>query len=215
MAHTLTLEVSQREMLGTKKLHKLRRQGLLPGVVYGYKVASGVPVQVDHRTFEHLYRRVGATTLIDLRIGDKGIATKVFVHEVMRHPVNHRLLHVDFKAVNMNEPITADVSIVITGEAPVTRAGDGIVSQLMDTLHVRALPANLPGNIEVDLSVLTEVGQAIHVSDLTLPADVEVLSDPDAAIVHVTAMQKTEEEEEAEAEAAAEEAAEADEADES
>src|SRR5215207_3510029 len=105
MAHTLTLEVSQREAVGTKKLQRLRREGLLPGVVYGYKINSGVPVQVDHRTFEHLYRRVGATTLIDLRIGGKGIATKVFVHEVMRHPVNHKLLHVDFMAVNMDEPI--------------------------------------------------------------------------------------------------------------
>ena len=214
MAHTHTLEVNEREAVGTKKLHQLRREGLLPGVVYGYKVEGGVPVQMDHRTFEHLYRRVGATTLIDLRIG-KGIATKVFVHEIMRHPVNHKLLHVDFLAVNMNEPITADVSIVLIGEAPVARAGEGIVSQQMETVQVRALPANLPGNIEVNLSTLTEAGQAIHVSDLTLPANVEVLSDPDAAIVHVSAMQKTEEEEAAATEEAAEEEADAEEADES
>lgn len=211
MAHTHTLEVSQREMVGTKKLHRLRRQGLLPGVVYGYQITGGVPVQMDHRTFEHLYRRVGATTLIDLRIGGTGSATKVFVHEIMRHPVNHKLLHVDFLAVDMNEPITADVSIVLVGEAPVARAGEGIVAQQMETVQVRALPANLPGEIQVDLSTLTEAGQAIHVSDLTLPANVEVLSDPDGTIVHVSAMQKAEEEEEAAAEEAEEEAEEAEE----
>src|SRR5829696_6101599 len=116
MAHTINLDVAPREVRGTKKLHALRRQGLLPGVVYGYQVTGGVPVQMDRRTFEHTYRRAGATTLIDLHLGDGGRATKVFVHEVMRHPVNHQLLHVDFLAVNMSQPITADVSIVITGE---------------------------------------------------------------------------------------------------
>src|SRR5687768_7132620 len=100
MARTITLDVAPREVRGGKKLSSLRRQGMLPGVVYGYKVDEGVAVLVDRRTFEQAYRRAGASSLIDLRIGGDGTATKVFVHKVSRHPVNHELLHVDFMAVN-------------------------------------------------------------------------------------------------------------------
>jgi large subunit ribosomal protein L25 len=167
-------------------------------------------VQVDRREFERVYRRAGANSLIDLHI--EGTPTiRVFVHEVSRHPVSHQLTHIDFTAVNLTQPITADVALVLTGEAPATKE-DGIVLQLMDTLHVRALPTHLPSNIEVDISGLTEIGQAIHVSDLTLAGDVEVLTDPEAAIVHISAVQAVPEEEEAATEAAeavAEEAAEA------
>jgi large subunit ribosomal protein L25 len=204
--------------LGAQKLGALRRQGLLPGVVYGYKVQDGIPVQVDRRTFELAYRRAGASSLIDLHMGDGGM-TRVFVHEVTRHPVNHQLMHVDFMAVNLLLPMTTDVALVLTGEAPAARDADAFVMQMMETLHVRALPTHLPSNIEVDISGLTEVGQAIHVRDLQVPADVEVLSDPEGAIVHIAAAQAVSAEEEAADAAAAEaqsaEAAEAAEAAES
>jgi len=212
MAHVLTLNVTSREARGSRKLHALRRQGLLPGVVYGYKVADGMLVQVERRTFEQVYRRAGANSLIDLRLDADGTATKVFVHEIQRHPVNHALLHVDFRAVNMDEPITAEVALILVGEAPAVRDADGMVMQVLETLHIRALPAHIPSNIEVDVSRLSEVGQGINVGDLQLPAEVEVLTDPELHVVHIIASQKGTEEEEAATEAAEAEAAEAGEA---
>src|SRR6476646_5936440 len=102
MAHSIALDVTHRTAVG-KKVHGLRREGLLPGVVYGYKTEA-MPIQVDRRTFEQVYRRAGATTLIDLRIDEGATSTKVFVHEVTRDPVHHALTHVDFLAVNMSQP---------------------------------------------------------------------------------------------------------------
>jgi len=209
MAHSIALDVTHRTAVG-KQAQILRREGILPGVVYGYKMEA-LPIQVDRRTFEHVYRRAGATTLIDLRIDAGAGSTKVFVHEVTRDPVHHVLTHVDFMAVNMSQPITADVAIVLVGEAPAVQAEDGIVLQQLEALHVRALPDRLPANVEVDISGLTELGQALHVSDLHLPADVEVLADPDTEIVHIGAPRVVAEEaaEAGEAAEATEEASEA------
>ena len=206
MSHTFTLAVSPRELVG-KKSELLRRQGLLPGIVYGYDVQQPLRVQVNRREFERVYSRAGANSLIDLHI-DGTPTIRVFVHEVARHPVSRQFLHVDFTAVNLTEPITADVALVLTGEAPAAK-NDGVVLQTRETLHVRARPTQLPSNIEVDISGLTEIGQSLHVSDLTLPAEVEVLTDPEATIVHFTAVQAVPEEEEAATEAAEAEAAEA------
>jgi len=196
--------VTRRVQVG-KHVEQLRRAGVLPGGVYGYGVKESLPVQVDRREFERVYRHVGATTLIDLRV-DGGTATKVFVHKVTRTPVGHVLNHVDFMAVNLDEPITADVSIVLMGESPAVRAGEALVVRGLATLHVRALPARLPSDIPVDLSRLTEVGQTLLVRDLALPADVEVLSDLESTVVHISAMQAVREEEEAAVEAAEAEA---------
>jgi large subunit ribosomal protein L25 len=209
MAHTYSLDVSPRELVG-KKSEQLRRQGLLPGIVYGYDVQEPLRVQVDRREFERVYRRAGANTLIDLHM-ESMRTIRVFVHEVARHPVSRQLIHVDFTAVNLTQPTNADVALVLTGEAPAVK-NDGMVLQTLEQLRVRALPTHLPSNVEVDISGLEEVGQAIHVSALTLPADVEVLTDPDASIVQISALRVVAEEEEAATEAAEAEAEEAEEA---
>jgi large subunit ribosomal protein L25 len=209
MAHTYSLDVSPRELVGNKS-EQLRRQGQLPGIVYGYDVQEPLRVQVDRREFERVYRRAGANTLIDLHM-ESMRTIRVFVHEVARHPVSRQLIHVDFTAVNLTQPTNADVALVLTGEAPAVK-NDGMVLQTLDTLHVRALPTHLPSTIEVDISGLEEVGQAIRVSDLTLPADVEVLTVPDASIVQISALRVVAEEEEAATEAAEAEAEEAEEA---
>lgn len=208
MSQTFNLEVSPREIVGKKTAH-LRREGLLPGIIYGYHVDKPLTVQVDRREFERVYRRAGANSLIDLHMeGSRMI--RVFVHEVTRHPVSRLLTHVDFTAVNLTLPITADVALVLTGDAPATRV-DGLVLQVLETLHVRALPTHLPSNIEVDITGLTEIGQSIQVSALTLPADVEVLTDPETTIVQISAVQMVTEEEEVETEGAETEAEAADE----
>src|SRR5438552_503439 len=158
MAHTINLAVARRETLG-KAVKRLRRQGLLPGVLYGYNVREPLPVQVNQREFERAYHRAGANALIDLHIGDGGPATRVFIHRLARDPVHHNLIHVDFMAVNLTQLMTADIPIVLTGEAPAVKTDDGVVLQMLNMLHVRALPANLPGEIPVDISGLTEIGQ--------------------------------------------------------
>src|SRR5688572_27442774 len=112
---TYELMVEPREENG-KAGKKLRREGLVPGIVYGPKVDSQ-SVQVPMRELEHVYLRAGSISLIDLKVGDSS-ARKVFIHKVQRDPVTQHVRHVDFMEVNLREEITASVPLVLVGEAP-------------------------------------------------------------------------------------------------
>jgi len=197
-----TLEVEPREV--TRKANKqLRRNDIVPGVVYGHNVQPA-NVQVSRREFENVYLRAGSSSLVDLQIGgDK--PRKVFIHEVQRSATSHQPTHVDFMVVNLEEDITVNVPVALTGESPLVARNEGMLIQQTEHLAIRALPMNIPPVVEVDISGLEELDQAIHVSDLDLPDNVHVLTPEDEMIVKVTEMpiMRVEEEE------AAEEAAEA------
>src|SRR5690349_6185519 len=120
MAETIELTVEPRELTG-KASKKLRRQGLVPGILYGYSVNEPIPIQVEGRLFERVYHRAGFVHLVDLRIGETGPAAQALVSSVKRDPVTHALAHVDFKAVNPRLEITGRVPIVLTGESPAVR----------------------------------------------------------------------------------------------
>jgi large subunit ribosomal protein L25 len=201
---THALEVQPREV--TRKANKqLRRNDILPGVVYGHNVQPA-NVQVPRREFENVYLRAGSSSLVDLKIGD-GKPRKVFIHEIQRSSTNHQLTHVDFLVVNLDEEITVNVPIVLTGESPLVANNEGMLIQQTEHLAVRALPMNILPVVEVDISGLVELDQAIHVADLELPDNVSVLTPEDEMIVKITEMpvMRVEEEEAAET---AEEAAE-------
>jgi large subunit ribosomal protein L25 len=207
---TYELGVQPRNIFG-KQTAKLRRQGLVPAVVYGHKV-DPVSVSVESRELERVYLRAGTNSLVDLKIGDNGAAQKVFIHDVQRDPVTHSLSHVDFVVVNLTELITTTVPVVLVGEAPAVKNGDGVLIHPLDHLQVRALPAEIPGRFEVDVSELDEVDKAIYVSDIEVPGNVHVLNSPEELVARVNALAVIPEEEEAAEEAAEEEAEETGEA---
>ena len=200
---TYSLVVEPRGQL-KKASRKLLRQELVPGVVYGHNVEAQ-PVQVARREFERVYLRAGSNSLIDLSVGEGDEARKVFIHQVQRTPQTHVVRHVDFLVVNLLEEINSTVPIVYTGESSVVANNEGMLMTQLDHVLVRALPMELPSLIEVDISVLDEIGKAIHVSDLTIPGNVQLLTSPDEMVVKVGEMQlEPEEAEEAEEGAEAE-----------
>jgi len=201
---TYELTVQPRSILG-KQTQQLRRQGTVPAVVYGHKI-DPTPVAVDLKELERVYHRAGSNALVDLKIGDGGGAQKVFIHDVQRDPVTHHLRHVDFMVVNLLEEITTTVPLVVVGEAPAVKNGDGILFHPLDHLQVRALPTDIPQLFEVDISELDDLEKAIYISDLEVPDNVQVLNSPEEMIAKVTAL-RAEPEEEIEAEEAAEEEA--------
>lgn len=202
---TYELTVEPRTLLG-KRTHQLRRQGIVPAVVYGHKI-DPTPVAVDSKELERVYLRAGNNSIVDLHVGKDATAQKVFIHNVQRDPVKHLLSHVDFMVVNLLEEITTTVSIVLVGESPAVKAGDGILIHPMDHLQIRTLPTNVPQVLEVDISGLDEVDKALYVSDIEVPANVHVLSPEEELVAKVSAL-RAEPEEEVEAEEAAEEEAE-------
>jgi large subunit ribosomal protein L25 len=139
--------------------------------------------------------RAGRTQLIDLSV-DGGRAQKVLVREMQIDPRSNRPIHADFFAVNLLEKLTADVPVVVTGESPaVVDAKIGTLQQLINTLRIECLPADLPAQFTVDVSGLLEIDSGIHVRDITLPEGVALVHiDPDELVVKVAALRIVEEE---------------------
>ncbi|HET9015125.1 MAG TPA: 50S ribosomal protein L25 [Thermomicrobiaceae bacterium] len=178
MAENPTLHGQPRSILG-KQVKHLRRAGQLPGIVYGPVVSPARPVTVDAHEFDEVYRRTGATALVDLTVD--GETHVVFIREVDREPVKKAPLNINFYAPALNRPIDANVPVVAVGELPGTV--DGILTHHRAEVLVRALPRDLPQQIEVDLSALSDVDRAIMVADLAMPAGVELLTPGDDIIV--------------------------------
>jgi large subunit ribosomal protein L25 len=205
----LRLKATQRDVLG-KKARFLRRQGITPTHVYGNNIKS-LALQCDTAELQHLLALAGRTRLISLEVDGKQ-ARSVFVREIQRDEVARKLLHVDFYQVRKGEKITVDVPIILVGEAPAMKEKGRMLAHGINSLNIECLPDSVPPQIEVDLSPLEDLEQAIHVKDIILGADITVNADPEQLVVKVSeAMVKevveevvAEAEEEVEAEAEAE-----------
>jgi large subunit ribosomal protein L25 len=166
-----------------KRVALLRRQGKLPGVVFGHGFASR-SVSVDAHAFELLRRRTQSTTLIDVKV-DGESALPALIHGVQIHPVTRRPLHVDLFQVRMTEDINIDVPIVLRGEPEAVDKLGGTLFHALDVIKVRALPDRLPESFEVSVDSLVDFDAMIHVRDLTIPEGVTLLTDPDELVARV------------------------------
>jgi large subunit ribosomal protein L25 len=204
---TIELQASTREQRGSHN-KPLRRQGLVPAVLYGHNVEPRA-ISTQTAALHRVWMRAGRTQLIDLKVDD-GRVQKVLVREIQTNPRNGHTIHADFFAVNLLEKLTADVPVVITGESPaVVDAKVGTLQQLITTLRVESLPADLPGQFSVDVSGLLEIDSGIHVREIVLPEGVVLVHiDPDELVVKIAALRVVEEEPEVAAEEGAAEAAE-------
>jgi large subunit ribosomal protein L25 len=196
----VTLKLEPREDRG-KHTRALRRDGRLPGVVYGHNV-DAVTVVVDGREFVKAFQKVGRNQLLDLQVGDEPVR-KALIREVQRSPRDGDLLHVDFYQVNLTEKIESEVPIELEGEIELVVKGEADLQRGLHALKVECLPTDLPPVITVDLSGLKEIDDEIRVRDLTIPPGCEILDEPDDLIVKVAA-HREEVEEVAPAPAAAE-----------
>ncbi len=196
----LVLRAQRRAVLG-KKVRGLRRAGLVPANLYGPGLAPAA-LQLPMREVDTVLRHLTRTTLVPLEVEGEP-ARRVLVREVQRHPVDDRTLHVDFFAVPMNETIRTEVPLHFVGEAPAVAELEGTLVRSLETVEVEALPTDLPGRVEVDLSPLREFHHALHAGDLVLPRGVTLLTPPEAAVATVVPS-RVEPELAAEAEEAAE-----------
>jgi large subunit ribosomal protein L25 len=179
----------------------LRRQGRLPGIVYGHNV-DPVTVMVDGREFVKAFQKVGRNQLVDLQLGEEPVR-KALIREVQRNPRDGDLLHVDFYQVNLTVKIESEVPIEIEGEVEIVSKGEADLQRGLHALKVECLPTDLPPVITVDVSGLKEVDDEIRVKDLAVPPGCEILDDPEDLVVKVAA-HREEVEEVAPAPAAAE-----------
>jgi len=183
MADKINLELETRTLVG-KKVNRLRRAGILPATVYG-KGVGPFTVQVNARGFNDAYRRAGKTSLVDLTIPGQSVQS-AFIHSLQRHPVSRAILHADFLVVDLKTEISVEVPIHIVGESELVERGDATLNQVLNTLTVRALPAELPSYIEVDISALDSLDKSIHVRDIPALEHGALVADEDELVVSLS-----------------------------
>ena len=202
MSQDVTLRAVPRTVVG-KKVKALRREGLVPGVVYGPVVEGTIAVSVEERELLRIYKAIGLNSLLSLEW--EGGSQQVFIREVQVDPVRWNPLHVDFFAPNLRQKISSVVPIVL-GDASGDLAGE--LHTAIDHVEIEGLPADLPSNIHVDVSGLTEIGQHLSAGDLEMPENITLITDLETVLITVSAIHVAAEEEEDVTEEGAEAAAE-------
>ncbi|MBW3660997.1 MAG: 50S ribosomal protein L25/general stress protein Ctc [Gemmatimonadetes bacterium] len=199
MATEARITAATRDETGKGAARSLRREGKVPGVVYGHGEDS-VPVTVEVGELMRLTQSVSVeNTIVDLSVEDLdgGESYKVLVREIQRHPFKREFVHVDFFRVAMDEKIHVDVPVTLIGIPTGVKDRGGVLEHMLRELEVYCLPGSIPEKVEIDVSHL-DIGDSIHVGEIELP-DVEVLTDADRSIVAVlapTVIEEPEEEEE-------------------
>ena len=176
--HEIKAEI--RTVLGRKVKH-LRDAGLVPSTIYGHKFES-VSIQFNALELQKIYDKVGESGLIELLVGSDKY--NIIFRNPQYSPVESEIVHIDCYKVNLKEKISAFIPIVLIGESPALKDGNTLVS-ITDEVEVEALPTDLPESIEIDISILTEVGQMITVEDIKLDEKVTMITLLDQAIVKV------------------------------
>ncbi|MGI5911278.1 MAG: 50S ribosomal protein L25 [Syntrophomonadaceae bacterium] len=183
MANAEKINCQRRDIKTKGYLNELKHKGFIPGTVYG-KGIDNQTIAFDLRQLTRVFQNHGVRGLFSLEIQGSNSIMAV-VREMQRHPVSGQLIHVDFWKVNMNEKINTVVSVYITGEEEVIKKG-GILQVGTKEIEISCLPQDIPDSITCDVAVL-DIGDKITVGDLTLPPEVELVSDPDSLIVTILA----------------------------
>lgn len=174
-----TLSAEERTVVG-KRVKQLRKEGLVPGVIYGPGLKETIQISVDAKTFAKFYQVHGHSTLFALSAAGK--KHQVLIRDVQVDPVRRTAVHVDFFAPNLKKETTASVPLMLVN----TPEGPGIFTPNLSELHVSGLPREIPARIEVDCSVLQNEGDAIRVSDIVVPEGITVLTGMDEVVATLT-----------------------------
>ena len=194
MAQQVKLKAQKRTVIGRNAIKNIKKEGLVPGVVYGSQ-AQPMALQVDGCELKNVLAHASSEhVLVELEIMDDGQSTSrlALIQEVQHHPLKRDLLHVDFHAVSATEKITSEVPIEAFGDALGVRTFGGLLEYSLRSLDVECLPQDLPDIIRIDVSNLN-IGESFHVRDIPLPSGVEALTDADLTVVSVVASRVGEE----------------------
>jgi len=178
MAETVALAATPREGRGSRKADKLRKQGRIPGVIYGHKQAV-VQISVSAEELDRAIRVLHARVL-DLKLD--GATETVLIRELQWDYLGAEMVHVDFARVSKDETVKVVIPVKLKNTPKST--GGGVLDQPLHTLHVECLAVAIPDDITIDITNLT-LGEPIQVKSLALPPGVKVLESPEAVVVHL------------------------------
>jgi large subunit ribosomal protein L25 len=189
----MELTAQIREKIG-KGLNSLRREGLLPAVLYGQ--GKNLSLQVNYNDFVKALKDAGESTLVKLRIegAEAGAEEKnVLIHDVKKEPIGDKIIHADFYEVSMSEKITAAVPLVFVGEPPAVKSLGGTLVKSINEVEIKALAKDLMREIDVNVGGLATFEDRIEIKDLKVPPEVEILAELDEVVALVLPPRKEEE----------------------
>jgi large subunit ribosomal protein L25 len=187
---TASLSATPRSDTGKGVARTLRREGRIPGVIYG-RTRDAQPLSINARELTRLLEHISAeNTVIDLTID--GTTARTLIRQIQRHPLKRSILHVDLQELVAGEKVEVRIPIVLQGIPAGVRTSGGILDQVMRELRVRVDPSNIPTRLEVDVTELN-IGHSIHVNEITIPSGVEVLDDDELTVATVGAPKEIEE----------------------
>lgn len=198
MTEKIIIQAKKRTIKG-KKVGALRRQGILPGIIYGRigkEQIEPIAIQLDLHDASQIMKKLTGSSLVTLDV--EGETYPAVLREAQRHVIYGTLRHVDFMAVSLTEKLQTAVPIELIGQAPAEISMAAVVVTGVSELEIECLPQDLPERIEVDATLLVDIDSAIFVKDLELPDSITVLTDPDELVAGVTYVAIEEEEEEEE-----------------
>jgi large subunit ribosomal protein L25 len=196
----ITLVAEPGRATGSPESRRLRATGRIPAVVYGHGITAE-SVSVDARDFRAaLSGDAGVNQLLSINVA--GTDHLALARVLQRHPVRNTVIHIDFQVVSRTEVISADVPIILVGEAKDVERNRGVLEHTLQSLTIHARPGDIPNAIEVDITDLV-IGDAVRVGDLKLPRGVTTDNDPEDPVVMAEASEVAAEAEELEAEEAA------------
>lgn len=166
-----------------KKVSVLRREGKLPGVIYGHKVDQ-VAILMDLKEATKVLNKVTSSTIISINLEGKQLSA--LVRERQKNYMKNLFIHVDFQAVSLTEKIRTHVNVEFSGIAPAVKDFNGVVVEGLSSVEVEALPTDLPERFVIDISVLKNIGDAIYVKDIQIPQGVEIHTPTEEMVVLIT-----------------------------
>ena len=180
----ITIKTEKREERGKGAARSLRRNSMIPAVLY--RGGASTPIKFSKKELMHFVNTTaGKQLMVTLQFAD-GESKLALMKEFQLDPVRGELIHADFFEVSLKEKVRVPVHITTVGEPIGVKRDKGILQHLFREIEVECLPDKIPGDVEIDISEL-EIGQSFHVSDLTLPDDVKILTNPEEGIVTVVA----------------------------
>lgn len=186
----ISLKAEARQAVG-KAVQALRNSNKIPAVLYGHKI-DNQNLSLKYTDFEKVLGQAGESTLVDLQVGDDQ-PVKVLIHDISRDPVSYKVTHVDFYQVNMKEKVKTEVELEFINESPAVKNFSAILIKTLDKVEIECLPADLISHMDVDLSKLEKLGDTLRVKDLPFPENIQVLTDPEAAVALVEEPKQQEE----------------------
>lgn len=186
---SIKIEVAKGKYASAKEA---RRDGQLPLVCYS-KDIEPEHYTTDYQNFRRAYIKAGKSTIVSLEMDGKEVRD-VLVHEVQYAPVSDDMIHVDLMAIKKGQKVTADIPLVFTGDSAAVREQAGIFTSNKDKVSVECLPKDLPHEIEVDISPITDFHISLTVADIKVPSSITILDAPEISIATVSAPRAAEEE---------------------